>query len=73
MDFQKALTHIKNLKRVSREAWPSSFLFYRKGEKPYLQLAINLISNGDELKAEAHPWRPTQEDLLADDWRLVDE
>lgn len=66
MDFQKALTHIKNLKRVTR--FDDSYICYRKGSKPYLWLVL-IDSEGKE--QSSHPWAPTEDDLLSDDWRLV--
>lgn len=72
MDFQSALTHVKNLKKVSRSGWHSSYLAYLKGRKPHLYLVVVGQRENGEIVEDPNPWRPMQDDLLADDWRLID-
>lgn len=72
MDFQRALTHVKNLAKVSRSDWHSSYLVYKKGSKPNLYLVIVGKRDDGEIVQDESPWRPMQDDLLADDWRLLE-
>lgn len=80
-DFGEALEHLKNGGRVARDSWPGwgrgsmwirlvepegiSEFDYGMKNRPYLEL-----KQADDTLI---PWVATQEDLLAEDWVLLNE
>lgn len=75
MDFSEALKLLKNDKRVSRSGWNGRGLSIKaqypddnsKMGNPYLY--IDARSLGGTL----NPWQPSQTDLFAEDWFVVEE
>lgn len=74
-DFQYALTHAKEGRKVAREGWNGKGLFVEaqfpdensKMGNPYLFIDARALGG------ERNPWVPSQTDLFAEDWHLVSE
>lgn len=86
MDFGKALTAIKQGKRVAREGWNGKgmFLFLVPGSqfKVNREPLLSIMGEGIVVDYHAHidmktaqgyvvPWLASQADLLSDDWEIV--
>lgn len=73
-DFSEAFTHAKNGEKVARQGWNGKGLFvqaqfpdeHSKMGNPYLYI------DAKALGGELNPWVPSQTDLFADDWFVVD-
>ena len=86
MQFEQALSHIKEGRKVARYGWNGKgmFIFLVPGSifvvnRPPL---LGIYSEGTSVKYHAHidmktadnqvvPWLCSQTDMLADDWELV--
>lgn len=72
MPFEEALKHIKNGCRVARSGWNGKGMWAAlqrpdAGSKmtlPYIYMKT--------AKGEYAPWTPTQCDIMAEDWVIVD-
>lgn len=81
MDFGKALSDLKNGHKVARTDWKSSqFLLLIKPENYSVKVNFELIDGpllpfiGIKLRDNYFvPWIPGQIDLLANDWRSINE
>lgn len=73
IDFEEALVYLKNRKKVFREGWNGKGQFVcmqvpdenSKMKEKYLYLkncSENLV-----------PWVPSQDDLFASDWRVLND
>jgi hypothetical protein len=84
MSFSKALTHIKQGQRVTREGWNGKgmFLFLVPGSTFEVNRAplLGIYPEGTEITYQSHidmktadgsivPWLASQSDLLAMDWK----
>jgi hypothetical protein len=86
MDFSSALLEIKNGKKVARAGWNGKdmFVFLVQGSTFKVNRApLNqFYAEGTEVQYHGHidmktaqgyivPWQPSQADLLADDWNII--
>lgn len=86
-EFGLALHALKSGKRVAREGWNGKgmFLFLVNGSrfKVNREPLLSILGEGTEVDYHAHidmktaqgyvvPWLPSQADMLANDWQLVD-
>lgn len=73
--FDEALVHLKNGEQVAREGWNGKGLKvaaqfpdeHSKMGNPYLYI------DAKALGGELNPWVPSQTDLFAVDWFVVEE
>ena len=87
MDFGKTLEKLKEGKKVQRQGWNGKgmFVYYvPKGEyKPCTVIAEDLINENGLVEYGAYialktvqgnvvPWLPSQTDILAEDWEVVE-
>ncbi len=87
MNFSQALEAIKEGKRVCRTGWngKNMFLFMVPGSKFIVnrEPLLSLMGEGTEVIYRPHidmvddvgtvtPWSPSQTDILANDWQLVE-
>lgn len=87
MDFGKALTALKDGKRVARQGWNGEgmFLFLVGGSNFTVnrEPLLSIMGEGTVVTYRPHidmkdaqgkiaPWLASQTDLLADDWELVE-
>ena len=85
MDFSKALTEVKNGKKIYRIGWNGKdmFVFLVPGSqfKVNRPPLLGIYEEGTEINYHAHldmktadgmivPWLASQIDILADDWRV---
>ena len=74
MNFAEAFLKVKNGHQIQREGWNGEGLFVEaqypdensKMGNPYLYI------NAKALGGECNPWVPSQTDLFAEDWRIVE-
>lgn len=74
-DFSDAFIRLKAGRAVAREGWNGQGLFVRaqfpdensKMGNPYLYI------NAKALGGECNPWVPSQTDLFAEDWFVVED
>jgi len=82
-NFSVALEHVRIGRKVQRQKWPADvFVFLRGGRlisgvEPDSPMGGNFVSHPhlclkDEEGACVVGWAPSQVDLMATDWRLVD-
>lgn len=64
--LSEALSAIKAGHYAKRQCWPSTILYYKKGDEVNRPCIMAKIWNNTR-----GPWTATQEDLLADDWIIV--
>jgi hypothetical protein len=71
MDFSEALYALKDGQRVARTGWNGRgmWIAYEPIGTSNMSLPYIYISSADDYLA---PWTPSQTDLAADDWVLVD-
>jgi hypothetical protein len=67
MSFSKALTALKDFFRVTRDDWKDTYL---QMEWPSTKLTLPYIYMRTE-QGHFTPWTPSQADLLANDWYIV--
>ena len=81
MNFSEALKHLKAGKKVSRAGWNGKGLHIAmqvpdknsKMTQPYLYIdTTGLRAIGKTPPKGVVPWAPSQTDILAEDWQLVD-
>ena len=83
MYFSQALEMLKQGKKVTRESWNSNGSHielqhpdkYSKMTQPYLYIVslIRITIGDNPLTSQSRvPWIPTQVDILADDWTVID-
>lgn len=61
LDFGAALRILRNRKKIKRDSWPENCYIQLWRSKTILYCHVN----------EFQTWKPSSEDLLADDWRPV--
>lgn len=74
MDFSSALKEAKGGLRIARNGWNGKGLFVEaqfpdensKMGNPYLYI------NAKALGGECNPWIPSQTDLFAEDWEVIE-
>lgn len=74
MDFSQAFNHAKKGGKIQRKGWNGKGLFVMaqypddksKMGNPYLYI------DAKALGGECNPWIPSQTDLFANDWQLVE-
>lgn len=79
LDFGQALDALKLGARISREGWNGKGMWlelqrpdaHSKMTLPYVYL--NYPKNADWFPGARVPWLPSQTDVLADDWCILDE
>ncbi|VDG31388.1 hypothetical protein MUDAN_DOGOELCO_03236 [Lactiplantibacillus mudanjiangensis] len=73
MDFSKALKSLKNDVKIYRLAWDSGVYVKAMKSSRELNGTYFYTGNSDASKPDyKQPWLPTQEDLLAGDWKIAD-
>ena len=74
MNFEQALTKVKNGFKITRAGWNGNGLFveaqrpdeHSKMGNPYLYI------DATALGGTLNPWVPSQTDLFAEDWEVVE-
>lgn len=74
MDFSSALKEAKGGLKITRRGWNGKGLFvqaqfpdeHSKMGNPYLYI------NAKALGGECNPWQPSQTDLFAEDWEVIE-
>lgn len=69
MTFGQALDAIKQSRRVTRAGWKASGVWLRL-HKPNADTAPYVYMS--DIVGALFPWTPTQEDMLAEDWVIVE-
>ncbi len=87
MDFGKALTALKEGKRVARDGWNGKgmFIFLVNGSNFVVnrEPLLSIMGEGAQVTYRPHidmkdaegkvvPWLASQTDMLAEDWTIVD-
>ena len=83
MNFGEVLEALKQGKKVQRTGWNGNGLFVTlqvpdensKMTKPYMYLTSPVGSTkqyGGEEKENRIPWIPSQTDIFAEDWTIID-
>lgn len=75
LDFQAALSLLKKGERLTRTGWNGQGLFvqaqfpdgHSKMRSPYLFMDATSVGG------ETNPWVPSQVDMFAEDWQVVQE
>jgi hypothetical protein len=84
MNIGQAIEALKEEKKVSREGWNSKGMFLKlytpsqdegfvlevDGEGRWLQLAPHILMK--TVDSQLVPWLPSQTDILAEDWDVVE-
>ncbi len=82
MDFGKAIQLLKEGKRVQRSGWNGKGIYiemqkpdkYSKMTLPYIYIVTTgLITNNPDAPKGVVPWLASQTDMLAEDWKIVEE
>ena len=80
MNFESALTALKNGEKLSREGWNGKGIFIKlqrpdensKMTSPYIYIdTTGLVTDNEVAPKSCVPWIASQTDLLANDWGLV--
>ena len=81
MDFGQVLDALKNKKKAFREGWNGGNITIQlqvpdensKMNKPYIYIdTMNVVSQNEKAYKSVVPWAPSQTDLLAEDWEILD-
>ena len=80
MNFESALTALKNGEKLSREGWNGKGIFIKlqrpdensKMTSPYIYIdTTGFVTDNEVAPKSCVPWIASQTDLLANDWGLV--
>lgn len=81
MDFGKAISLLKEGKKLQREGWNGKGIYielqkpdeYSKMTLPYIYIVTNgLVSDNPKAPRGVVPWLASQTDMLAEDWKVVE-
>lgn len=83
--FEEALIYIKGGKKLARATWNDEFIFLVNGSTFNVNRLplLGIYPEGTEINYHAHidkresngmivPWVPSQVDILADDWQIIE-
>ena len=71
MTFEQVLPHLKEGAFIARESWPNQYVEIREISDDLTEMtmyAFVLTNAYGQMKI----WNPSVDDILADDWRVVD-
>lgn len=80
--FGEAISNLKRGKKVQREGWNGKGIYiemqrpdeYSKMTLPYIYIVTNgLITDNPNAPKGVVPWLASQTDMLAEDWKIVEE